>query len=70
MKVNLANAERLIRAFVVAPAAIVLAFVLGPGSVAGVVLFAVAAIMLATAALSSCPLWALLRINTRTGTAS
>ena len=69
MKPNLANVERMIRGFVVAPAAIIVAVLIGPGSLAGVVLLVVAAIMLGTALLSSCPIWALLGINTRSRTA-
>jgi len=64
MKVNMGSIDRKLRAFVVAPAAIVVAIVLGVGSVIGVVLLVVAAIMLATSAVGFCPLYKLLRINT------
>ena len=41
------------------------AFLVGAGSVAGIVLFVVAAIMLATSAIGFCPLYALLHIDSR-----
>jgi hypothetical protein len=65
MKINMGSIDRMLRAFVVAPAAIVVAIVVGAGSVAGVVLLVVAAIMLATSVVGFCPLYKLLRINTR-----
>ena len=65
MSKNMSNLDRGLRAFLVAPLAIILAFVVGAGSILGIVLFAVAAIMLATAAVGSCPLYTLLHLNTR-----
>ena len=65
MNINMGSIDRALRAFIVAPAAIVIALVVGAGSVAGIVLLAVAGIMLATAAVGFCPLYRLLRINTR-----
>ncbi len=65
MSRNMSNLDRGLRAFVVAPLAIVLAFVVGAGSILGIVLFAIAVIMLATAAMGSCPLYALLHLDTR-----
>lgn len=62
---NMNILDRRLRSFLVAPAAIIVAFVAGPGSVAGIVLFALAAIMLATGAVGFCPLYRLLRIDTR-----
>jgi hypothetical protein len=46
---NMGTFDRALRAFVVAPAAIVVAFVLGAGTPGGVVLFVVAGIVPATA---------------------
>ncbi|HEY6016584.1 MAG TPA: DUF2892 domain-containing protein [Gaiellaceae bacterium] len=57
--------DRGLRAFVVAPAAIVAAFAVGAGSLAGVVLFALAGIMLATSAAGFCPLYTLFHVDTR-----
>ena len=65
MSKNMSNLDRGLRAFVVAPLAIVLAFVVGAGSIFGIVLFAIAAIMLATSAIGYCPLYTLLHLNTR-----
>lgn len=62
---NMSNLDRGLRTFVVAPAAIVVAILLGAGSVAGIVLFALAAIMLATSAAGYCPLYTLFHVNTR-----
>lgn len=64
MKVNMGPLDRKVRAFVVAPLLIVLAIVVGAGSVGGIILFALAAIMLATAAMSSCPLYLPFGLNT------
>ena len=56
MSINMGSIDRMLRVFVVAPAAIVVAIVAGAGSVAGIVLLAVAAIMLATSVVGFCPL--------------
>jgi hypothetical protein len=65
MSTNMSNLDRGLRSLLVAPAAIVLAVVLGAGSIGGIVLFALAAIMLATSAVGFCPLYTLLHIDTR-----
>ena len=65
MSKNMGSIDRLLRAFVVAPAAIVVAVVVGVGSIVWIVLLAVAAIMLATAAVGVCPLYKPLKIYTR-----
>jgi hypothetical protein len=61
---NMGMLDRGGRAFVVAPAAIAVAFILGAGTVAGIVLFVVAGILLATAATGYCPNYSLLGIST------
>lgn len=61
---NMGTVDRGVRAFLVAPAAIVVALILGAGTVAGVILFVVAGIMLATAATAFCPTYALIGIST------
>ena len=61
---NMNRVDRGLRAFLVAPAAIIAAVLVGAGSIGGIVLFALAAIMLATSAVGFCPLYALLHINT------
>ncbi|MGZ4300501.1 MAG: YgaP family membrane protein [Gaiellaceae bacterium] len=65
MSRNMNTTDQALRAFLVAPAAIVGAFVVGAGSIAGILLFALAAIMLATSAVGFCPLYKLLHLNTR-----
>ncbi len=65
MSKNMSNLDRGLRAFLVAPIAIVVAFVVGAGSILGIVLLAIAAIMLATSAIGYCPLYTLLHLNTR-----
>jgi Protein of unknown function (DUF2892) len=64
MSRNLSNLDRGLRSFLVAPVAIILAVVVGAGSIGGIVLFALAAIVLATGAVGFCPLYALVHLNT------
>jgi hypothetical protein len=63
MRKNMGTTDRLLRTLVVAPLAVVGAFLVGPGSILGFVLFAVAAIMLGTAAVGSCPIFTVLGIR-------
>jgi Protein of unknown function (DUF2892) len=56
--------DRSLRGFVVLPAAILVAFVVGAGTVGGVILFVVAGIMLATSATGFCPAYIPLGIST------
>jgi Protein of unknown function (DUF2892) len=62
---NMGTRDRALRAFLVAPAAAVAAILVGAGSVLGVVLLVVAALMVATAAAGYCPLYALVGLSTR-----
>jgi Inner membrane protein YgaP-like, transmembrane domain len=64
---NMGAGDRGLRAFIVAPVAIVAAFALGAGTVAGIVLFAIAGIMLATAVTGFCPNYIWLGISTDHG---
>jgi hypothetical protein len=65
MKRNMGTLDRRIRAFVVAPILIALALaVFGAGSVAGVIALVLAAVMLATSARGSCPLYLPLGLST------
>jgi hypothetical protein len=59
------NLDRAIRTFVIAPAAVVVGLWVGAGTIGGILLLAVAAIMLATSAVAFCPLYALLGLDTR-----
>jgi Inner membrane protein YgaP-like, transmembrane domain len=65
MSRNMSTLDRALRSFLVAPAAIVIAFVVGAGSAGGIALFALAAVMLATSAVGFCPLYRLLHIDSR-----
>ena len=65
MSRNMNTTDRALRAFLVAPAAIVVAFLVGAGSIVGILLFAFAAIMLATSAVGFCPLYTLFHLDTR-----
>jgi len=65
MTKNMGTIDRLARALLIAPAATITAFALGLGSIAGIVLLVAAAVMVATAAVGFCPLYALLGIDTR-----
>ena len=63
MSPNVGNTDRLVR-ILVAIAAVVGALVIGAGSVLGIVLFVVAAIMAGTAAFGFCPLYRALGMST------
>ena len=61
---NMGSWDRGLRTFVVAPVAIVVAFIVGAGSVGGIILLAVAGIMLASGATAFCPTYTVLGIST------
>ena len=61
---NMGALDRGVRVFVVAPVAIVVALVLGAGTVGGIILFAIAGIMLASSAAGFCPTYTLVGIST------
>jgi hypothetical protein len=61
---NMGSLDRAVRAFVIAPVAIVVAFALGAASIVGIVLFVVAGIALATGATGSCPSYVPFGIDT------
>jgi Protein of unknown function (DUF2892) len=65
MSRNMSNLDRGLRSFVIAPVAIVIAVLIGAGSIGGVVLFALTGIMLATSAVGFCPLYTLFHLDTR-----
>lgn len=56
--------DRMVRGLLVAPAAALGAVAVGPGTPAGLILLAVAAVMVATALVGFCPLYRVLRIRT------
>jgi len=61
---NMGTFDRGLRAFVVAPVATVVAFIVGAGTVGGVILFVVAGIMLVTAVTAFCPNYIVVGIST------
>ena len=62
---NMGRTDRALRAFVIAPIAIVAALALGATSILGIVLFAVAGIALASSATGFCPAYVPFGIDTR-----
>jgi Protein of unknown function (DUF2892) len=64
---NMGTRDRVLRALFVAPAAILVALILGAGTLAGVVLFVLAGIMLASAATGFCPTYVLFGFSTYPG---
>jgi hypothetical protein len=64
VKINIGSADRKLRAFVVAPVLVVAGLPVGPTGWLAIVLYALAAVMLATSAVSFCPLYALLGLRT------
>jgi hypothetical protein len=65
MSKNMNTLDRRVRALVVAPVAIVVGILVGPDSIGAIVLYALAAIMLATSAIGFCPLYSLFHRSTR-----
>jgi len=65
ININMGSIDRIVRAFAVAPAAVVVALIIGAGSVAGIILLVIAGVMLATSAVGFCPLYRALKIDTR-----
>ena len=64
MKLNMGMTDRRIRAFIVAPLLLVLAWVAGFATLGGVIATILAVVMVATAAVGSCPLYLPLHIDT------
>jgi len=59
VKINMGSADRKVRAFVVAPLLVVVGVLVGPAGWLAIVLYALAGVMVATAAVGSCPLYSL-----------
>ena len=64
MKQNMGTADRIIRAIVVAPVLLVIAYLVGFATVVGVVATVLAIVMLGTAAVGFCPLYAPFHLRT------
>ena len=67
MTQNMGVLDRALRALIVAPVAIVVALIVGAGSIAGLIPFVVAGIMIATGVVGFCPTYTLLGISTDHG---
>jgi hypothetical protein len=61
---NMGTTDRLVRGLLVAPLAAAAAVLVGAGSVGGILLLVLAAVMVATAASGSCPLYRLVGLST------
>ena len=73
MNKNMGSVDRKIRSFVVAPVLVIVGLLVGPGGWLAVVLYVLAAVMLATSAVGTCPLYMPFGLRTRplpTGTAT
>jgi hypothetical protein len=64
MNLNLGPADRKLRAFVVAPVLVVAGVLVGPAGWLAIVLYALAGVMVVTAAAGSCPLYMLFGLRT------
>ena len=65
MQHNMSTFDRTLRALLVAPVLVVIGGAVGPASPASIVLYVLAAVMLTTAAVGFCPLYALFHVETR-----
>ena len=64
MNLNMGSADRKLRAFVVAPVLVIAGVLVGPTGWLAIVLYALAGVMLATAAVGTCPLYMLFGLST------
>jgi uncharacterized membrane protein len=64
MKQNMGTTDRIIRAVVVAPVLLVIAYLVGFASVVGVIATVLAIVMLGTAAVGFCPLYVPFHLHT------
>ena len=65
MTKNMTNLDRRLRAFLAAPIAVAVGILVGPASVGSIVLYTIAAVMLATSTVGYCPLYSLARLGGR-----
>ena len=66
---NVGSPDKIAR-YLIAVVAIIAAFLVGAGTVLGIILFLVAAIMVLTAALGFCPIWRIVGVNTNKSASS
>lgn len=67
MMKNMGTTDRLVRALLIAPVLLVIALLVGFTSVVGIIATILAAVMLGTAAVGFCPLYAPFHFNTDPG---
>jgi hypothetical protein len=67
MKTNMGTVDRLLRGFVIGPVSTALGFLLGAGSILGIVLFVLAGIAFVTAVVGLCPAYVPFGMSTRGG---
>jgi len=65
MTKNMSTLDRRLRGIAVTPLLVIVALLVGAGTTAGIVLLALAAVMVVTSAVGFCPLYALIHVNTR-----
>lgn len=65
MTKNLSTLDRKLRGYAAAPVLLVVALLVGVGTVTGLVLLALAVVLAATATVGFCPLYAAIHISTR-----
>jgi len=65
MTINMNTLDRRLRSFAAAPLLVIVALLVGAGTVIGLVLLALAVVMVATSAVGVCPLYRLIHISTR-----
>jgi hypothetical protein len=64
VNVNMGSADRKLRALVVAPVLVIAGVLVGPTGWLAIVLYALAAVMLVTSAVGTCPLYMLFGLRT------
>ena len=64
MNKNMGSADSKLRAFVVAPVLVVVGLLVGPAGWLAIVLYVLAAVMLATSVVGTCPLYMLFGLRT------
>ena len=65
MTINMSTLDRRLRSLAAAPLLVIVALLIGAGTLTGIVPLALAAVMLATSAVGVCPLYRLIHITTR-----
>ena len=67
MNTNMTSLDRRLRLLLIAPLAVAIGILIGPGSLGSIALYALAAILLATSPASYCPIYSAFRVAGRRG---